>query len=209
MSQTNVPRREGLWEKIRGWLWVPVIFLNIALVVLIQVLFFHTIPGPLTADKIVDDPYFEGCTFISMSAEQLDGPIGTGRCGYVLFEDPQGQRKMTRYDCNRVFNRWGRAPFSTRKVEGDTVNMFSFLGYDQISIRESGGLGMIRPFFWPRSQKTSMYELVISGLILQGLEAWGLHLLRKRRASAVARAASHQNTSHASGAATPGTDASK
>lgn len=175
-------------------LWVPIIFLNMVLVVGFQVLFIHTIAGPLTATKMEEQPFFSGKELLVGTGSWRDSLFEDGDgSAYVLYRDSDGVRKIVRVDQNRFLNRLGVARFSAIEApepqDGSeiAVRMRNYLGYTDVTLVGDSVADLSSQLLY-RDANSSFAAIILWALVLQSVEALAYGCLRAARGRA--RAAS-------------------
>lgn len=171
--------------------WIPVMFLNVLLVVIVQVLFFYTIEGPVTENKLYRLPYFNGKRIESIAYGDSSGYFVTvGSSGFtvfVVYEDSGGLH-VVQVNRNRFVDRYALAPFSSAKVvetqDSETrgyADVRSYLGYTRVTVSNSLRIDGYRPFLYIRTHDTALFVVIFASFVLQAIEAFIVERLIKQK----------------------------
>lgn len=172
--------------------WIPVMFLNVLLVVIVQVLFFYTIEGPVTENKLYRLPFFNGKRIESIAYGDSSGYFVTvGSSGFtvfVVYEDSGGLH-VVQVNRNRFVDRYALAPLSSAKVvetqDPETrgyADVRSYLGYTRVTVSNSLRIDGYRPFLYIRTLDTAFFVVMAMAFLLQAIETYiAIHLKKCKR----------------------------
>lgn len=182
MEHKNI-KKQAEKTPVKMLLWIPVYLLDVLLVIIVQCLFIHTIPGPVTEKTLLEQDFFRNCKILDYSIGHGDGWWAAGATFQILYQTEEGTQKVVRLDTNRAVERFGIIERTAQNVPEQsgpvTVKVPSLLGYIELTI-ENNKFVQHQFLFWTRNQSTATWELILWGFFLQGIEAFFLVFVKRR-----------------------------
>lgn len=147
--------RSGAWLVLK---WMVLLTLNIAVVVLIPILFLYTQSAPVTPEGLAGLEYFSGCDILTVAGRRLetDSAGNTGYTGdsldsWVLYENSAGEVRAVCLEWDLIAPRYrvrkstdtlipaGEEKYSFHVVGLGSVQNVTVSNHSRLQLADSGG----------------------------------------------------------------------
>lgn len=163
---------------------------NLVLVVAIQCAFFHTNSAPLTADRLEQLPYFQGCKILDIRGTEVDADALRGKAdpNWILFADSKGNVVSVRVEWNLYVPRFRIQEETAHHIPMDAQRYSfvekDFLGENEIVVENQNTYGSIVQSGLFRQQTTIQFFHVLAAiglLLLEELVSFGFMKLAGKK----------------------------
>lgn len=180
--------RSGAWLAVK---WMVLLTLNVAVVVLIPILFLYTLSAPVTPEGLADLDYFRGCDVLAVAGRRLetDSAGNTGYTGdsldsWVLYENSAGEVRAVCLEWDLIAPRYrirketdtlipaGEEKYSFDVVGLGSVQKVTVSDHSQLQIADSGG---------EQRRKLAKMGYCAGVVVLLAMEFGAVKLVRRAR----------------------------